>query len=134
MAPTARLRGGIRIDHHSVEPREQTERAAMTDQLRASHILLMYAGSTRSSATRSKEEAQTEIDALAVELAGGADFAGLAEARSDCPSASQGGDLGTFGRGMMVGAFEDAAFALDIGETSGVIETDFGYHLIQRTG
>ena len=106
----------------------------MADQVRASHILLMYAGSDRSTATRSKEEASEQIGKIAEQLAGGADFAELASAHSDCPSRARGGDLGHFGRGMMVGAFEDAAFGLDVGATSGVVETPFGYHLIQRTG
>ncbi|MDX1483015.1 MAG: peptidylprolyl isomerase [Alphaproteobacteria bacterium] len=106
----------------------------MTDQVQASHILLMYEGSARSTATRSKEEALAEIEALASELAEGGDFERLAAEHSDCPSGQRGGDLGTFGRGQMVGPFEDAAFSLEIGQTSGVIETDFGYHLIQRTG
>ncbi|HSR55231.1 MAG TPA: peptidylprolyl isomerase [Alphaproteobacteria bacterium] len=106
----------------------------MTDQVRASHILLMYEGSARSTATRSKEEALAEITTLAKVIEGGGDFGQLAAENSDCPSGMQGGDLGTFGRGQMVGAFEDAAFALEVGETSGVVETDFGFHLIQRTG
>jgi peptidyl-prolyl cis-trans isomerase C len=106
----------------------------MTDQVQASHILLMYEGSARSTATRSKEEAHAQIQALAEEVANGGDFGQLAAENSDCPSGRQGGDLGTFGRGQMVGAFEDAAFGLAVGETSGVVETDFGYHLIRRTG
>jgi len=105
----------------------------MTDQVGASHILLMYQGSMRSTATRSKDDALAEITNLKVQLDGGADFADLASQHSDCPSGAQGGSLGTFGRGMMVGEFEDAAFALDVGGTSGVVETPFGYHLIHRT-
>jgi parvulin-like peptidyl-prolyl isomerase len=106
----------------------------MSDQINASHILLMYAGSERSRATRSKEEAQTQIASIADDLGGGADFAALAREHSDCGSAQAGGDLGAFGRGQMVKAFEDAAFALNVGETSAVIETPFGYHIIRRTG
>jgi len=106
----------------------------MADQVRASHILLMYEGSSRSSATRSKEEAATEIAALKDRIDGGEAFAEVAMAHSDCPSGRQGGDLGTFDRGQMVGEFEDAAFGLEVGETSGVVKTDFGYHLIRRTG
>jgi parvulin-like peptidyl-prolyl isomerase len=104
----------------------------MADQVSASHILLMYEGSARSTATRSKTDAQTQIAALSQELAGGATFESLASQHSDCPSAKQGGSLGTFGRGQMVGPFEDAVFGLDVGATSGVVETDFGYHLIRR--
>jgi peptidyl-prolyl cis-trans isomerase C len=106
----------------------------MADQVRASHILLMYAGSARSSATRSKEEAAAEIEALKARIDGGEDFAAIAAEVSDCPSGRQGGDLGQFGRGQMVPEFETAAFGMEVGETSGVVETDFGYHLIQRTG
>ncbi len=106
----------------------------MSDQVQASHILLMYEGSSRSSATRTKEEAQTQIEALAQRVQGGEDFAALAAEVSDCPSGARGGDLGSFGRGQMVREFEETAFALGVGETSGVVETDFGFHLIQRTG
>jgi parvulin-like peptidyl-prolyl isomerase len=106
----------------------------VADQVRASHILLMYAGSMRSTASRSKEEAQQQITALQTSLAGGADFAQLATQHSDCPSGRRGGDLGSFGRGQMAEAFEKAAFGLAVGATSGVVETPFGYHLIRRTG
>ncbi len=105
----------------------------MAESVRASHILLMYQGSDRSSASRSKAEAEQQINALKAQLDAGADFAELAKQHSDCPSKSRGGDLGPFGRGQMVGAFETTAFALPVGATSGVVETQFGYHLIRRT-
>ncbi len=105
----------------------------MSDQVTASHILLMYEGSQRSSATRSKDEALSLIQDLKTRLEEGADFGELARTHSDCPSGQNGGDLGPFGRGMMVPAFESAAFSMDIGGTSDVVETPFGYHLIQRT-
>lgn len=105
----------------------------MSSSVRASHILLMYAGSARSTATRSKAEAAQQIEELKTQIDGGADFAALAREHSDCPSSAKGGDLGPFGRGQMVPAFENAAFGMNVGDTSGVVETDFGYHLIQRT-
>jgi parvulin-like peptidyl-prolyl isomerase len=106
----------------------------MAEQISASHILLMYAGSERSRATRSKDEARSKIASIAQDLEGGGDFAALAKAHSDCGSAQAGGDLGSFGRGQMVRAFEEAAFALNVGDTSGVVETAFGFHIIRRTG
>jgi parvulin-like peptidyl-prolyl isomerase len=106
----------------------------MADQINASHILLMYAGSERSSATRAKEDAESQIADIERQLQGGADFAALARDNSDCGSAQAGGDLGNFGRGQMVKGFEDAAFALNIGDTSSVVETPFGFHIIRRTG
>jgi parvulin-like peptidyl-prolyl isomerase len=105
----------------------------MSDTVRAAHILLMYAGSERSSATRSKEQAAQQIQEIKQQLDAGSDFAKLAEQHSDCPSGRRGGDLGDFGRGQMVKAFEDTAFGLPVGGTSGVIETPFGYHVIRRT-
>ena len=105
----------------------------MADQINASHILLMYAGSERSSATRTKDEAASQIASIAQQLQGGADFASLAREHSDCSSAQAGGDLGGFGRGQMVKGFEDAAFGLEVGGTSGTIETPFGFHIINRT-
>lgn len=106
----------------------------MADQVSASHILLMYQGSMRSTATRSKDEAKQQIEGIAKQLDEGGDFAELAKAHSDCPSGRQGGDLGSFGRGQMVKEFEETAFGLNVGETSGVVETPFGYHIISRTG
>ena len=106
----------------------------MSDTVSASHILLMHEGSERSSATRTKDEAQAQIQDLKAQLEDGADFAALASEHSDCPSGSDGGSLGTFSKGQMVKEFQDAAFALEVGGTSDVVETAFGYHLIQRTG
>ena len=103
-------------------------------KVRASHILLMYSGSSRSTATRSKEEALSGIQGFLTQVNEGGDFAELAKNNSDCPSGASGGDLGFFGRGQMVPEFEQAAFNMQIGETSDVIETAFGYHLVQRTG
>ncbi|NFV79814.1 peptidylprolyl isomerase [Magnetospirillum aberrantis] len=105
----------------------------MASQIRASHILLMYKGSMRSTASRSKQEALDSINAMKAEIANGADFAELARQNSDCPSGEEGGDLGKFPRGAMVPEFDQAAFALEPGQVSDVIETAFGYHLIQRT-
>ena len=105
----------------------------MTDQIQASHILLMYDGSLRSTATRSQDDAKQKIADLKAEIDGGTEFGEAAKQHSDCPSSAQGGDLGSFGRGMMVPEFEEAAFALDVGAITDVVETDFGYHLIMRT-
>lgn len=106
----------------------------MADQVRASHILLMYEGSERSTATRSKDEALAQINGLKTAIDGGADFGDAARENSDCPSSREGGDLGFFSPGMMVPEFDAAAFALEVGSTSDVVETAFGYHLIHRTG
>lgn len=56
----------------------------------------------------------------------------LAAERSDCSSCKNNGDLGSFGRGAMQKPFEDASFGLNVGEMSGIVSTDSGYHLIYR--
>ena len=105
----------------------------MSDQVTASHILIMHEESERSSQTRTKEEAQTVIEDVKTKISDGADFAELAGEISDCPSGSKGGSLGTFGRGQMVKIFEDTAFGLGVGETSDIVETEFGFHMIHRS-
>lgn len=89
-----------------------------TDQVRASHILV-----------KTKEEA----DAIIADLKAGADFAETAKAKSTDGSAAQGGDLDFFGKGQMIPEFEEAAFALEIGEISEVVPSQYGFHIIKKT-
>ena len=65
-------------------------------------------------------------------VSGGADFAEEAKKNSDCPSGQEGGSLGWFGRGMMVPEFDKVAFGMKKGEVSGVVSTQFGYHIIYK--
>ncbi len=81
--------------------------------------------------SESLDEALKKIENIQDELNKGADFETLAQTYSDCPSAAQGGDLGYFSRGQMVPEFEEAAFALEIGEVGEPVLTEFGYHLIR---
>ncbi|HOZ33778.1 MAG TPA: peptidylprolyl isomerase [Tabrizicola sp.] len=90
--------------------------AAPQKEFSASHILV---------------DTVEEAEAIKTELAGGADFAELAKAKStDTGSGANGGDLGWFGLGVMVQPFEDAVVAAKIGEVTGPVQSDFGYHLI----
>ncbi len=82
----------------------------------------------------SKEDAIAEITKIRADIvAGRSKFQDIARARSDCSSAQRGGDLGTFGPGQMQRPFEEATYALAVGEMSGVVDTDSGVHLILRT-
>ena len=74
-----------------------------------------------------------KAEAIRKRVAAGEDFATVAKAESKCPSAAKGGDLGYFGKGQMVPAFETAAFSLKPGQISEVVETQFGYHVIKVT-
>jgi peptidyl-prolyl cis-trans isomerase C len=76
-------------------------------------------------------ETEEEAKALKAELDGGADFAALAKDKSTGPSGPNGGDLGWFGLGMMVKPFEDAVLALEPGQVSDPIQTQFGWHVIK---
>jgi parvulin-like peptidyl-prolyl isomerase len=88
-------------------------------QVKASHILV---------------PTLTEAQAVHNKLSAGESFEDLAKSNSTCPSGRNGGDLGVFGRGMMVKPFEDAAFSLEVGALSGPVQTQFGFHVIKRTG
>jgi len=117
---------------------EQTDTSQQPEQepemIKASHILIAYQGAARATATRSQDEARQLAEDLSGMISGDSlTFEQAAIEYSDCPSGAQGGDLGSFGRGSMVPAFEEAAFSLEPGEVSGIVETEFGYHLIKRT-
>ncbi len=103
--------------------------------IRASHILISYAGAPRTEAVRTKEESAALAEEILGRIKAGEDFEDLARRFSDCPTArnEKSGDLGFFDKGKMVKPFEDAAFALKVGEVSGIVETKFGYHIIKRT-
>ncbi|VDC04265.1 unnamed protein product [Peniophora sp. CBMAI 1063] len=108
--------------------------------VRASHLLVKHNGSRRPSSwkesniTRSREEAIEILKGYESKIGGDpSKFAELAQEHSDCSSHSNGGDLGNFGPGQMQKAFEDATYALKVGEMSGVVSTDSGVHLILRT-
>lgn len=90
----------------------------MTKQVRASHILV-----------ETKEEAQK----IREEILDGKKFEDVAAMVSMCPSGANGGDLGYFGKGMMVKPFEDACFSMNVGDISEPVETQFGWHLIELT-
>ncbi|MDR0992990.1 MAG: peptidylprolyl isomerase [Verrucomicrobiota bacterium] len=79
----------------------------------------------------SKAAKRARLEGIRQQILEGGDFAELARENSDCPSATSGGDLGTFGRGQMVSEFEDAAFSQNVGSVGDIVETQFGYHLIK---
>jgi protein-export membrane protein SecD len=100
----------------------------------ASHILVCYAGAMGCENERTKDEAQTIIEDIKSRITKG-NFDDLALQYSDDASNKEsGGDLGYIQPGEMVKDFEDAVYDINNGEISGVVETDFGYHLIYRTG
>ena len=110
----------------------KTGRYTTPEERRASHILIK---AEKSAPADERAKAKAKAETLLADIkTKNAVFADLARRNSDDPgSAEKGGDLDFFGRGAMVKPFEDAAFALKPGETSAVVESDFGYHIIRLT-
>lgn len=96
----------------------------------ARHILAKFAPEDDDAAKATKK---ADLEKLRKELCDGGDFAAAAEKHSDCPSKSRGGDLGSFPEGRMVPEFEEAAFSQKIDDIGPIVETKFGYHIIQVT-
>ena len=89
----------------------------MPDKVHCAHILV---------------KTEQEAKAIVERINKGEKFSNIAKEVSLCPSGKRGGDLGTFTRGKMVKEFDTAAFALQKGQTSPIIKTKFGYHIIKR--
>ncbi|KAK1261411.1 Peptidyl-prolyl cis-trans isomerase Pin1 [Acorus gramineus] len=116
-----------------------------SEKVRASHILIKHEGSRRKASWKdpegrvisatTREAAAARLKGLREDIVSGrARFDEIASQISDCSSAKRGGDLGSFGRGQMQKPFEEATFALKVGEISDIIDTDSGVHIILRTG
>ncbi len=105
------------------------------EQVRASHILIKPdITDPNNDPNQAKAEAKAKIQDLLEQIKDGADFAELAKANSADPgSAVKGGDLKFFPRGKMAAPFEKAAFELEVGKVSDIVETRFGYHIIKVT-
>ncbi len=125
-------KGFVALKLDAKELRDKTE--TTNEEVRASHILISYEGAERAEQTRSKADALAEAERLLAEIKAAPDtFAAVATENSDGPSASSGGDLDFFGKGVMAPAFEASAFALEVDQISEVVETSFGYHIIKVT-
>ena len=120
----------------AVTPEQVTEfyeqnpsRFQQGERVRASHILI---GVPENADAAAKEQARARAVGVLNELKAGEDFAALAKQYSDDPgSGPNGGDLGYFERGQMVGPFEEVAFSLAPAQTSDLVESPFGYHIIR---
>lgn len=125
----ADLEAAVTVDDDAVAAAYADEVAALEPLRHAAHILLTVGEE------RTLEEAEAQLAKLRDEAIAGADFAELAKAHSeDAGSAAGGGDLGPSRRGVFTAAFEEAVWALEPGELSLPVETEFGVHLIKLLG
>jgi peptidyl-prolyl cis-trans isomerase D len=128
------VRKTIRLNEADVRSyyEQNVARLSGPEERRASHILISVA---KDAPADERQQARAKAEELLVQARKAPEsFAQLAKKHSQDPgSAPNGGDLDYFGRGAMVKPFEDAAFALKKGEISGVVESDFGFHIIRVT-
>lgn len=114
---------------------KDNKKSFYTDTVTASHILLKTQDDKgKELSAEKKKEAKKKVQEALAKVKSGEDFAKIAQKYSEDPSASSGGQLGTFGRGQMVTEFEDAAFSMKPGQISDIVETQYGYHIIKVTG
>lgn len=127
-----------RIASEAQDPSEEELRAhfeahrdeySRPERVLAQHILVKPEGADDAARVR----ARAKLEAIRRRVADGASFTDEAAAHSDCPSGKQGGSLGWLARGMMAEAFDNAVFDLGLHELSGIIETEFGYHIVFKT-
>ncbi|AKT37069.1 peptidylprolyl isomerase [Chondromyces crocatus] len=123
-------------EEEAASERERRRLASQPQKIGARHVLIMHkqSKSRADEMTRSRDEAKKLAQEVLLQVRGGAKFEELVAKYSDEPGAGErGGDLGVFDRNTMVKSFSDAAFSLKVGEISEVVESPFGFHIIQRT-
>lgn len=134
----SKVGGGITVTEEEGQKYydEHPDEFQVPEQVRASHILISTeATDPNADPNQMRAQAREKAEKLLTQVKEGGDFAALAKENSaDHYSAIRGGELPPFGRGDMVPPFEEAAFALKVGELSDLIETQFGYHIIKVTG
>ncbi|HCG37506.1 MAG TPA: peptidylprolyl isomerase [Pseudomonas sp.] len=119
----------VEVSDEELQELYQKQIANLAEQRRAAHILIETGGEL------SDDEAKAKIDEIATRVKNGDDFAAVAkEASQDRGSASEGGDLGFAGPGVYDPAFEDALYALNEGEVSAPVKSEFGWHIIKLLG
>lgn len=120
----------IKIDPQTVKQtyEKHEDELRIPEKKNVSHILVKV---DQDAGKETRKQAREKLTKLAAEIDKGADFAEVAKTHSDCPSARDGGNLGEISRSETVKPFSDAAFALEEGEISDIVETRFGYHLIK---
>jgi peptidyl-prolyl cis-trans isomerase D len=135
----AALIGGVVVSPEEVKSDydKRIKEFSAPEERRASHILLSFEKDDKGQVkASSKDAAKAEAAAIMTQVASASaeKFSDLAKQKSKDPgSATQGGDLGFFGRGQMVKPFEEAVYAMKVGEIRGPIESDFGFHIIRLT-
>lgn len=130
--------GPTRVSLDDEEEPEAIERRknGEPEEISARHVLVMHDDSQAKPdhVSRTREQARARAEEVLVKLRSGADFTEMVREYTDEPGGPErGGDLGAFRKEVMVKAFAEAAFSLDVGEVSEVVETEYGFHVIKRT-
>ena len=133
-AQLKRIEEGIEISDAELQKAYEANKSQY-EQAKARHILIAFKGSPAAQPGKpelTEEQAKAKAEEIRKQLVAGASFEELAKKESDdTGSGARGGDLGSFGRGQMVGEFENAVFAAKEGEITPVVRTQFGYHVIK---
>jgi peptidyl-prolyl cis-trans isomerase SurA len=130
---------GLKVNETAAQPVEAPYgfvivQRCKVEKIHARHVLVRYKGAKNAPATirRTREQALKIAVEAQQKLSQGQDFAMIAKKYSEDGSKDKGGDIGSPGRGRLAAPFEDALWALKVGELSTVVETEFGFHVIQR--
>ena len=133
-AQLGRIEKGITVSDADLQKAYEANKNQY-EQLKARHILVAFKGSPAADPEKpelTEEQAKAKAEEIRKQLAAGGSWDEIAKKESDDKgSGARGGDLGSFGRGQMVGEFETAAFAAKAGEITPVVRTQFGYHVIK---